>query len=424
MKNKVCIVVTIITFLMLAQFSLFIRNVKAVEIYGLTIEKPYNSYYFKVGENITDYLVYIDKSTGEKIPIKWENIKVVNEVDNGVIEVDGKNAIVKREGKSAISYYDGDEIAFTLEVTAVDKSTEVISEPKVYVFINYPLIKTKEKETGEIFTYLAMEPVDQDFNWDIGLPEVNLEWTVANPQIAQLEETTKYDRGIVIKPLKRGNTKLTCTVEVPTTGETIVKNAYIMVADENGNYDQLVEDNTEPEILNIQVNGYTIKVEAKDDKAGLAEKAYSLAVENWQSSNEFVVNKSGKYTIYVRDIAGNIATKTVEVVDKKEEDDKTEKENKTSIEDDKTKKADKTSTEDDKMQKEDKTPVDNDNKNNNSKNADNKTPIETNNAKKAEDKTQAKTVIPQTGATFPIVILIVISVIGIVGYKKFKRINY
>ena len=76
------------------------------------------------------------------------------------------------------------------------------------------------------------------------------------------------------------------------------------------------------------------------------------------------------------------------------------------------------------MQKEDKTPVDNDNKNNNSKNADNKTPIETNNAKKAEDKTQAKTVIPQTGATFPIVILIVISVIGIVGYKKFKRINY
>lgn len=406
MKNKLCIGVIIIAVLMLAQFCVLTGNVKAVEMYGLMIEKPYNSYCFKVGENITDYLIYRDKSTGEKIPINWDNIKVVNEVDNGVIEVDGKNAIVKREGKSAISYYEGDEIAFTLEVTAVDKSTEVISEPKVYVFIQFPIIKTQENETKEIFTYLAMEPVDKDFNWDIGLPEVNLEWTVDNPQIAQLEETIKYDRGIVIKPLKRGNTKLTCTVKVPTTGDTMVKTAYIMVADENGNYDELVEDNTAPEILNIQVNGYTIKIEAKDVEAGLAEKAYSLDGENWQSSNEFVVNKAGKYTIYVCDVAGNINTKTVEVAEKKEEDDKTEKDNKTSTEDDKTK-------------KEDTTPEDNSNVNTNSK-----TPNETNDVKKAEDKTQAKTVIPQAGASFPIVILIVVFVIGIVGYKKLKKINY
>ena len=398
MKNKVCIILTIITVLMLAQLSLFIGNVKAVEIYGLTIEKPYNSYCFKVGENITDYLVYIDRSTGEKVPINWENIKVVNELDNGVIEVDGKNAIVKREGKSAISYYDGDEIAFTLEVTAVDNSTEVISEPKVYVFIKSPLIKTQENETKEIFTYLAMEAVDKDFNWDIGLPEVNLEWTVDNPQIARLEETTKYDRGIVIKPIKRGNTKLTCIVKIPTTGETIVKTAYIMVADENGKFDELIEDNTAPEILNIQVNGYLIKVEAKDGEAGLAEKAYSLDGEKWQSSNEFVVNKAGKYTIYVCDVAGNVATKTVEVVANKEEDNKTEKE--------------------------DKTPVDNSNKNSNSQNVNDKTSTETNDVKKEEDKTQANTIIPQTGATFPIVILIVVSVIGLVGYKKFKKVNY
>lgn len=406
MKNKVSIVVIIITVLLLAQFSVMTRNVKAIEVYGLWIEKPYNSYCFKVGENISEYLIYIDRSTGEKVPIDWENIKVVNEVDNGVVEVDGKNAIVKREGRSAISYYDGDEVAFTLEVTAVDNSTEVISEPRVYVFINSPFIKTQENETEEVFTYLYMEPVEQDFNWDIGLPEVDLEWTVDNPQIARLEETTKYDRGIVIKPLKRGNTKITCTVKVPTTGETIVKTAYIMVADENGNYDELIEDDTAPEILNIQVNGYTIKVEAKDNEAGLAEKAYSLDGENWQSSNEFVVNKPEKYTIYVCDVAGNIATKTVEVVANKEKDDKTEEENKTSTEEDKT-------------EKEDKTPADNGNKNTNSK-----TSTETNDVKKAEDKTQAKTVIPQTGAAFPIVILIVVSVIGIVGYKKFKKINY
>lgn len=406
MKNKVSIVVIIITVLLLAQFSVVTRNVKAIEVYGLWIEKPYNSYCFKVGENISDYLIYIDRSTGEKVPIDWENIKVVNEVDNGVVEVDGKNAIVKREGRSAISYYDGDEVAFTLEVTAVDNSTEVISEPRVYVFINSPFIKTQENETEEVFTYFYMEPVDQDFNWDIGLPEVDLEWTVDNPQIARLEKTTKYDRGIVIKPLKRGNTKITCTVKVPTTGETIVKTAYIMVADENGNYDELVEDNTAPKILNIQVNGYTIKVEAKDNEVGLAEKAYSLDGENWQSSNEFIVNKAGKYTIYVCDVAGNIATKTVEVVANKEKDDKTEEENKTSTEEDKT-------------EKEDKTPADNGNKNTNSK-----TSTETNDVKKAEDKTQAKTVIPQTGATFPIIALIVVSAIGVVGYKKFKKVNY
>ena len=415
MKNKVCIVAMIIMVMMLAQFSVMTRNVKAIEVYGLWIEKPYNSYCFKVGENISDYLIYRDRSTGEKVPIDWENIKVVNEVDNGVVEVDGKNAIVKREGRSAISYYDGDEVAFTLEVTAVDNSTEVISEPRVYVFINSPFIKTQENETEEVFTYLYMEPVDQDFNWDIGLPEVNLEWTVANPQIAKLEETTKYDRGIVIKPLKRGNTKLTCTVKVPTTGETIVKTAYIMVADENGNFDELVEDDNAPEISNVQINGYTIKVEARDGESGLAKKAYSLDGENWQSSNEFNVSKTGRYTIYVRDNTENITTKTVEIVETKE-DEKTEQEDKTPTEDNKTEKDDKAD--------EEKTPAKNEKENNNSKNKDNKTSTETKNVEKAEDKTQAKTVIPQTGATFPIIILIVVSVIGVVGYKKFKKVNY
>ena len=136
------------------------------------------------------------------------------------------------------------------------------------------------------------------------------------------------------------------------------------MADENGNFDELVENNEQrkdfvvPEILNIQVNGYSVKVDAKDSESGLAEKAYSLDGKNWQSSNEIKVTKAGKYTIYIRDNAGNIASKTVDVIATK------------------------------------------------------------------EDKTQAKTIIPQTGATFPIVILIVVSVIGFVGYKKFKKVNY
>ena len=408
MKNKVCIAVLMV---ILGLCIISVKEVKAVKysMNDMIDMLDLKTNVFKIGDNITDYMIFRDKNTGEEIPVNW--VEVVNEVDNGVIEVNGNNAIVKREGDSAITYsfnYDGEEYGFTQEVTAVGDSKTTIDNQKFYLFLKSPIIKTQVNETEEVFTFLDIEPADSDFDWGNGLPEVELEWNVANSEIATLEETTKYYRGIVIKPIKRGNTKLTCTVKIPTTGETIVKTAYIMVADENGNYDELIEDDTAPEILNIQVNGYTIKVEAKDNEAGLAEKAYSLDGENWQSSNEFIVNKPEKYTIYVCDVAGNIATKTVEVVIAKE---------------------DKTPTEDNKTEKEDnadekKTQDEKENKNNNSKNADNKTSTETKNVEKTEDKTQAKTVIPQTGAAFPIVILIVVFVIGIVGYKKFKKINY
>ena len=62
---------------------------------------------------------------------------------------------------------------------------------------------------------------------------------------------------------------------------------------------------------------------------------------------------------------------------------------------------------------------------NNSKgNTNSETSTKIANIEKTEDKTQAKTVIPQAGATFPIIILTAISIIGIVGYKRFKKVNY
>ena len=72
------------------------------------------------------------------------------------------------------------------------------------------------------------------------------------------------------------------------------------------------KDTTAPNITNISVEGYTIKVTATDDVA-LADKAYSLDKENWQSSNEIVVTKTGRYMVYVRDKSGNIANKLVVV---------------------------------------------------------------------------------------------------------------
>ena len=75
-------------------------------------------------------------------------------------------------------------------------------------------------------------------------------------------------------------------------------------------------DITQPEITNISVEGHTIKVTATDN-VGLADKAYSLDKENWQSSNEIVVTKTGRYIVYVKDKSGNIANKLVVVGDEK-----------------------------------------------------------------------------------------------------------
>ena len=76
------------------------------------------------------------------------------------------------------------------------------------------------------------------------------------------------------------------------------------------------KDTTAPNITNISVEGYTIEVTATDN-VGLADKAYSLDKENWQSSNEIVVTKTGRYIVYVKDKSGNIANKLVVVGDEK-----------------------------------------------------------------------------------------------------------
>lgn len=412
MRNKVCIVVLMV---LLGLCIISVKEVKAVKysINNMMDMLDLKTNVFKIGDNITDYMIFRDETTGEEIPVNW--VEVVNEVDNGVIEVNGNNAIVKREGYSAITYrfnYDGEEYGFTLEVTAVGDSKTIIGNQKFYLFLKSPIIKTQVNETEEVFTYLDIKPVDSDFDWENGLPEVELKWNVANSQIAKLEETTKYYRGIVIKPIKRGNTKLTCTVKIPTTGETIVKTAYIMVADQNGNFDELVEDDNAPEILNIQINGYAIKVEARDNESGLAEKAYSLDKENWQSSNEIIVEKNGEYTVYVRDVAGNIASKLI-VVEEKTNTNNSENgisdENKTDKNENTENKEDKTPLEDKKPSEDKKTSED-------KKPSEDKTP--------SEDNTQSPDKIPQTGTVSIISAVIIMGLIVVISYKKFKKNNY
>ena len=90
-------------------------------------------------------------------------------------------------------------------------------------------------------------------------------------------------------------------------------------------------DVTNPEITDIKVDGYKITVTAIDN-VKLADAPYSINGTNYQASNEFTVTQEGIYTIYVKDAQGNVATETVTVNkkadDNKDDDNKDDDENK------------------------------------------------------------------------------------------------
>lgn len=151
----------------------------------------------------------------------------------------------------------------------------------------------------------------------------------------------------------------------------------------------LVVDDTAPTI-SIEQQDKNIIVTATDDSVGLINEAYSLDKENWTSNNIFKVDKSGKYTVYVKDRLGNIASKEINVtiVEAKEDDKENNKETKTS-----------------------------DDKNEDSKN-DNKA------EEKKVDNTTSKKEFGQYGSR-PIVIsiLVILTIAGYITYIKFKNIS-
>lgn len=51
-----------------------------------------------------------------------------------------------------------------------------------------------------------------------------------------------------------------------------------------------------------------VTVQAEDHESGLADWAYSLDGEHWQSENIFMISENGTYNIYVRDKAGNVTS--------------------------------------------------------------------------------------------------------------------
>ena len=82
-----------------------------------------------------------------------------------------------------------------------------------------------------------------------------------------------------------------------------------------------VIDDDVPQIENVKIDGAYITITSNDSKVGLDKYPYSIDGQHWFSNNSIAVEKSGTYTVYVRDKLGNIAIKDdVEVEIKNEND--------------------------------------------------------------------------------------------------------
>lgn len=163
-----------------------------------------------------------------------------------------------------------------------------------------------------------------------------------------------------------------------------------------------VTDDTAPVITSAMQNNEYIKITATDNTGvGLSNKAYSLDNKNWFANNEIKIEKSGEYTIYVRDKLDNIATDTINVIIAEANDQNNENQK-------------------DKVTKDEQTKNDDD-KNNTKKEDDAKQEYKSEKA----DKTAANKPLSQAGNSFALASVIIISIIVcIVFYKKNKSLNW
>ena len=114
-----------------------------------------------------------------------------------------------------------------------------------------------------------------------------------------------------------GNKKYTFT----KNGETTIKYVYINYGEafiENALVKVTWIDKEVPVISGLTAEttnpNATLTVKATDKKSGLASKAYSWdGKKTWKTSKTFVVSENGTYTVYVKDRAGNIASKEIKI---------------------------------------------------------------------------------------------------------------
>lgn len=102
----------------------------------------------------------------------------------------------------------------------------------------------------------------------------------------------------------------TYTIQIRDKAGNIITKSY-----EIGNLDFIAPVISSAKVLQTRPvrESVRIAVQATDEGLGLADNAYKLNEGDWQTNNWFDVTDNGTYTAYVRDKAGNISSKPVEV---------------------------------------------------------------------------------------------------------------
>ena len=181
-------------------------------------------------------------------------------------------------------------------------------------------------------------------------------------------------------------------------------NSYAKTYAEDNNIPYIIDD-TAPTI-DVSYKDGTITITATDTGVGLANEEFSLDNKEWCASNEFPVDKSGTYTVYARDKLGNIATKEIEVIVEEQDvvdEDKNDEKNET--EDNKTT-----------IEESDKTTNDEDNKTNTQEDT-NKKPTN------IKDGSESPDPFGQYGNKTIISLVIILVIISLIAYSKFKKYN-
>lgn len=170
----------------------------------------------------------------------------------------------------------------------------------------------------------------------------NNSYTVSNidrekPSLTITADVTVPTGGDVILSLRGTDERRLADAPYSIDGTTYIgdaTNPYQVTVTENGTYKYYVKDfagnvgNEEytvdnidkqgPDIsLSLNVTGATnqdVIIKAKaTDKNGLADEAYSFDGVSYQAENTKKVSSNGKYTVYAKDVFGNVSSKSINV---------------------------------------------------------------------------------------------------------------
>lgn len=222
----------------------------------------------KASDNVEIFKVL--DANGESISLT----KVSNEY-TGTISESANGTFVYKAVDTA-----GNEKTCTVKIANIDKSNPVLDE----------ISKSTEDpvNTNVVVTVTAH---------DVGLGLADKPYKFDNGDWTDVSSTTITSNG-------------TYTVQIKDKAGNVITKSY-----EISNLDFIAPVISSARVLQtrpVRVSA-RIAVNATDEGLGLADKAYKLSEGDWQTNNWFDVTDNGTYTVYVRDKAGNISSKPVEV---------------------------------------------------------------------------------------------------------------